>query len=751
MDTGNGLGTGTIQVGTAQTGDSSAGLLQNSSSEAIGLVNSIEFLADATFSVGQGMQFNAPDQPGSPPPVEVAASCTLTVTGQNSSEGPPILEFADDLISDTDSDSNPFALDVQAISPAEVDLGGAIAGTVNAGGTTDLLLTGNLVASASITADNQSTVELGFAAQQIPVTGSGTLTVFNGATIKALTANPNFSGTVVLSGGTVQVGVSDGLGTATIQTNAATGNALSSADDDVLQLANALKLTGNLTLDIGAGISFSNFVAAANTGVEVAQNCTLTVTGGKGQDPTLSFAGNWTSDQSGVQLATLTIAADEGISTSLVGDVAAELTLAGSTALVVDGNLDNNVISVGGSSGPVLVLGNAATGVPVTGTGVKILVDTGGILKAALANPNLSGQIILNGGVLSVTANNGTGSATIEQLGPTASTISGDPIINSAVDVQSGTLDVQGQFTFTQGVTVPAGANLDVQNAGTLVALQGSLSVGGAIGVAPNSTLVVASSNNPFSGTVTQAGGTVTLLGTDSLGTGKLVGPVTVPPVIVTSVEWSSILVKTGKGKHAKTKSEPALRVTYSAPVSGAAGLGAYELSSVTTKKVKKKSVTSLKPVRLSSVVAASSPSATSVELVPAGRFKIGPKYELEIIGADLSDSLGRALDGNDDGEPGGNFVATFGRSGETFALPSAQLSSAPPIPRSRRRGTRDHAPPPLGRARNAKWRFGMSPAIVSRDAWCAPAAETHCTIAGPGVVLGSDLVSSLFAVGSTT
>jgi hypothetical protein len=147
--------------------------------------------------------------------------------------------------------------------------------------------------------------------------------------------------------------------------------------------------------------------------------------------------------------------------------------------------------------------------------------------------------------------------------------------------------------------------------------------------------------------------------------------------VIVTSVEWSSIRVTTGKGKHAKTKSEPALHVTFSAPVYGVSDLGAYELSSVTTKKMKKKTVTSLKPVRLSSVVAASSPSTTSVELVPAGRFKVGPKYELEIVGADLHDALGRALDGNDDGEPRGNFVAMFGRSGVRFALPGARLSSA--------------------------------------------------------------------------
>ncbi len=36
----------------------------------------------------------------------------------------------------------------------------------------------------------------------------------------------------------------------------------------------------------------------------------------------------------------------------------------------------------------------------------------------------------------------------------------------------------------------------------------------------------------------------------------------------------------------------------------------------------------------------------------------------LEIIAADLTDAFGRALDGNDDGEPGGNFGATFGKSG---------------------------------------------------------------------------------------
>ena len=38
----------------------------------------------------------------------------------------------------------------------------------------------------------------------------------------------------------------------------------------------------------------------------------------------------------------------------------------------------------------------------------------------------------------------------------------------------------------------------------------------------------------------------------------------------------------------------------------------------------------------------------------------------LEITVADLTDAFGRALDGNDDGQPGGNFSATFDQRGPT-------------------------------------------------------------------------------------
>jgi hypothetical protein len=134
--------------------------------------------------------------------------------------------------------------------------------------------------------------------------------------------------------------------------------------------------------------------------------------------------------------------------------------------------------------------------------------------------------------------------------------------------------------------------------------------------------------------------------------------------VIVTSVQWETIKVRSGNGKKAKTKSETVFEIDFSGLVAGSENLAAYQLASVTTKKVKKKVVTTDKPIKLISAVPATSPMASSVSLVPATKPKLAQTDRLEIVAADLTDGLGRALDGNDDGLPGGNFVATFGRSG---------------------------------------------------------------------------------------
>ena len=144
--------------------------------------------------------------------------------------------------------------------------------------------------------------------------------------------------------------------------------------------------------------------------------------------------------------------------------------------------------------------------------------------------------------------------------------------------------------------------------------------------------------------------------------------PALPPPVTVTGVHWAVIKVKVGSGKKAKMKSETVLEVDFSGSVSGAGNLGAYQLSSMTTKKAKNQHVTTMKPIKLSSAIPASTPLTTSVELVTAAKPNLAQSAELQITAADLTDALDRALDGQGDGQPGGNFIRTFSKQGLTPA-----------------------------------------------------------------------------------
>ncbi len=129
---------------------------------------------------------------------------------------------------------------------------------------------------------------------------------------------------------------------------------------------------------------------------------------------------------------------------------------------------------------------------------------------------------------------------------------------------------------------------------------------------------------------------------------------------------------KVGNGKRAKTKSQTALEIQFSGLVAGTGDLAAYQLSSVTTKKVKKTVVTSYKPIRLNSVVAASNPMTSMVSLLPSIKPYLSQSDRIQIIAADLTDAYGRPIDGNDDGVPGGNYVAIVTKNGETTSAVAA-------------------------------------------------------------------------------
>ena len=101
-----------------------------------------------------------------------------------------------------------------------------------------------------------------------------------------------------------------------------------------------------------------------------------------------------------------------------------------------------------------------------------------------------------------------------------------------------------------------------------------------------------------------------------------------------------------------------AFNVQFSGTVAGAGNPANYHLLLVTTKKVKKKVVTTTKRLGIKSVIY--NASTNIAELVAAGKLVPGKVNELTITAAGLIDFLGRPLDGDDDGEPGGDLIATI-------------------------------------------------------------------------------------------
>ena len=97
--------------------------------------------------------------------------------------------------------------------------------------------------------------------------------------------------------------------------------------------------------------------------------------------------------------------------------------------------------------------------------------------------------------------------------------------------------------------------------------------------------------------------------------------------------------------------------------MNGAGNLADYKLLSGQTKR----GVTTFKTVvPLASAVYNS--TALTVTLIPKSKLNLSKPEQLRITAALLTDAYDRPLDGNYDGQPGGDFVATFKRGGVTFA-----------------------------------------------------------------------------------
>ncbi len=340
--TNNALGIGTLHL--------AGGTLQSNATGDVSLDNPIRMEASSTINVGNGLIFQG-SSPDEQPTVTVAANCTLNVAGGNPQGDGLTLG---DLSSQTTSSSTPVTLGIASDDESVVGIVGLVDGSLSANGDVDLIVVADPGSVGAIVAGGQpgddAVVELGGDTENLPLSGSDTITAEPGGTVKGLIANPNFSGTIVLNGGTVKVGVDNGLGTGTIQVGLADSDGssavglLQNISDSDLDLDNVLKFYQSATFSVGAGMSFGDVDDPTPPGVEIAATCSLTVTSQtSASSPALVFFGKMTSDtgtDSNSTPLTLDLFAASGVSVECNGEIAGSLAAQGSTDLELFATID---------------------------------------------------------------------------------------------------------------------------------------------------------------------------------------------------------------------------------------------------------------------------------------------------------------------------------------------------------------------------------------------------------------------------
>jgi hypothetical protein len=189
--------------------------------------------------------------------------------------------------------------------------------------------------------------------------------------------------------------------------------------------------------------------------------------------------------------------------------------------------------------------------------------------------------------------------------------------------------------------------------------------------------------------TASVTSGTVTTTTPDALtvvpaGTTPTATPTPTPTPLVTVTSSQVETIKIGRGK--KAKKETVLVVGFSGALSAASAdnVSAYALAPIIKVKAsgkgKNRRPATTKLGTLVSVASAVyNASNNSVTLTPRGKLTASKPEELIVNGSLLTDMVGRDIDGNDDGQPGGDYVAMIsGSRVTTGGLPLARTQRQP-------------------------------------------------------------------------
>jgi hypothetical protein len=343
-------------------------------------------------------------------------------------------------------------LTILASGTVNLNGGGSAGGTVSDAGTlviltgTTFTVTGTYTQTGTLTVQDAATLNLGGGSSSGAISlGNGTTLTFTGGNF-TLSGSSSVTGTggVVVSGGTTTVG-----GTYNISGSTTVSGGTANFTSPVTSLGSALTVSGGTAnLSGGAPITVSSLTLSGGT---LTGSDSLTV------DGPMAWSGGTLSGTGGVQLT-----AANGI-----------LTVNGAANKTLDGQTLNLAGNGTWSDAGNVTLANNATINNQTGATFTIQNDQA-----------LSGSGSFN--------NSGTLNKTSAGAGTTTIGVAFSNNIGGTVNVQSGTLQVTGDYTQNSGDTVlSAGATLAA--GGTVNLLGGTLSGSGTI----NGNVVNAAQVNP--------------------------------------------------------------------------------------------------------------------------------------------------------------------------------------------------------------------------------------------------------------